>query len=137
MKDIIITIFIPLLVGIFPAFISYFAARHQSNIALQTVKEQQTAELQRLKEQQNVEIAKIREQALLEIERIKIELDKQAELYERNAQTDVVKDFFGQMMSGDHTGITNLATGLEEMEKLQKVMESGTFKNKKHPANRK
>ncbi|MED4351917.1 hypothetical protein P9265_06145 [Schinkia azotoformans] len=134
MKDIFITIFLPLIVGVFPAFISYFAARYQSNIALQTIKEQQTAELQKLKEQQTADFVKLREQALLEIERLKIEMDKQAELYERNAQTDVVKDFFGQMMSGNHTGITNLAAGLEEIEKLQKIMDSGTFKNKNHPA---
>jgi F0F1-type ATP synthase membrane subunit b/b' len=100
-------------VGIVLAFILYLGARHQANSALQTVKEQQQAELQKLKEQhsvdlqklreqqqveleklkeqQNAKIQRIREQSLRDIERIKVDMEKQAELYEKNAQTDIIR----------------------------------------------
>ncbi len=29
-----------------------------------------------------------------------IEIDKQAELYEKNAQTDMIKEFMGEVMKG-------------------------------------
>jgi hypothetical protein len=82
MKDILISIVVPILTSL----ISYFAARHQAN-----------TELQKVKEQQNAEIQKIKEQYALEIEKIKIEMEKQAELYERNAQTDLTKEFIGEL----------------------------------------
>lgn len=158
MADVWTTVVVPLSVGILPAVISYLGARYQANSALQVAKEQQAAELQRLKEQQhaeleklkeqqnakiqrikeqqNAEIQRIREQSLLEIQRIKVEMEKQAELYEKKAQTDVIKDVFGMLLSGDMSALENLATGLEKMEKISKKMDSGTFKNNNHPANK-
>ena len=105
------------LVGyIVPALFAYLAARYKAN-----------SELLKLKEQQNAEIEKIKEQAKHDIKSLQIEMDKQAELYEKNAQTDVVSELFGQYLSGD-------STGLEQLMKLQKQIDSGTFKDTKHPA---
>ncbi|MGG3920280.1 hypothetical protein ABEV38_18255 [Parageobacillus thermoglucosidasius] len=154
MKDVLTSIVIPLVVGIIPAFISYLGARYQANSALQTVKEQQQAELQKLKEQQsielqklreqqaeleklkeqqNAEIQRIREQSLRDIERIKVEMEKQAELYEKNAQTDIIKDLFGKAIAGDMSVFDNL----EKLDKLSKQMQKGIFaKNFNHPANK-
>ncbi|WP_454871200.1 hypothetical protein [Priestia megaterium] len=142
MKDILITIVLPLIIGIVPAIISYFAAKYQSmislqiakdqqNTALQTLKEQQNAEMQKIKEQQNAEIQKIREQALLEIERMKAEVDKQAELYEKNVHTDLTKDVFSKMFLSDESAAAtdNLFAGFEQLDMLNKMLESDAFKS--------
>ncbi|MGG1292030.1 hypothetical protein ABE218_11875 [Bacillus smithii] len=155
MKDVLTSIVIPLVVGIVPAFISFLGARYQANSALQTVKEQQQAELQKLKEQhnvdlqklreqqqaeleklkeqQNAEIQRIREQSLRDIERIKVEIEKQAELYEKNAQTDIIKELFGKAIEGDMSVFENL----DKLDKLSKQMQKGILvKHLKHPANK-
>ena len=99
-----------------PALFAYLAARYKAN-----------SELLKLKEQQNAEIEKIKEQAKYDMESLQIKMDKQAELYEKKAQTDVVSEWLGQYLSGD-------STGLEQLMKLQKQIDSGTFKDTKHPA---
>ncbi|MHA2957318.1 hypothetical protein [Priestia megaterium] len=112
-------ILVQLVVAIVPAIIAYFTARHQAKTSLRTVKEQQTAELERLreqnksnieslKEQQAADIEKIREQALHEIEKVKIEMDKQAELYEKNAQTDFTKEVMSKMLEGEMSVFENI-----------------------------
>jgi hypothetical protein len=158
LSDVWTTVVVPLLAGILPAIISYLGARYQANSALQVakeqqatelqklkeqqqaelekLKEQQNAEIQRIKEQQNAEIQRIREQYLFEIQKIKFEMEKQSELYEKKAQTDVIKGMFDMWMSGDTSVFEKLATGLEKIEKISKQMESGTFKNINHPANK-
>lgn len=55
---------------------------------IQKIKELQTFEIEKLKIQQDAEMKK----SSFEIEKMKTEIEKQAELYEKNAQTDVVKD---------------------------------------------
>ncbi|XKE95404.1 hypothetical protein LG326_03465 [Metaplanococcus flavidus] len=140
MQETLITIIVPLTIGIIPALISYAVARHQANNALQLAKEQQKAELEKLKEQQKAEmsrfaeqqkaeIEKLREQSKLELERLNIEIDKQAELYERNAQIDVTKDVFGKMLGGD----LNVFENLMNMDKVIKEMEKGKSKNESYP----
>ncbi|MFO7296617.1 MAG: hypothetical protein C0P72_011435 [Clostridia bacterium] len=138
--------------------LAYLAARHQAKSALQVAKEQQDAELKKLKEQQkaefeklkeqqnaeiekikeqqNAEIQKIREQSLREIERIKVEMEKQAELYERNAQTDVVKYVFDRLLNGDMSVLENLENLIAAFDKLNKKIESETFINYNNPANK-
>lgn len=68
-----------------------------------------------------------------EIEKMKTEIEKQAELYEKNAQTDVVKDVFGQMFAGNTSGFESVASGLEELYKLQEAVDKMNGKNN-HPA---
>jgi hypothetical protein len=144
MKDLLVTVLVPLLVGIVPAIISYFGIRSQMKIQVATMnkqqeiellklKELQASELLRIKEQQQAEIQKIREQSLFEMEKMKAEIDKQAELYEKNAQVDVTKDVFARMLSGDMSAVENIA----QMESYVKKMQSGTHKNVKHPATNK
>ncbi|MGG1151242.1 hypothetical protein [Bacillus wiedmannii] len=121
--DVLTTFVLPFSVGIVPAVLSYLGSRSQSKnelkklgeqqkadllklkegqeAELQKLKEQQKAELEKMREQQNAEIQKIKEQSARDIEKMSVEMDKQAELYERNAQTDVTKEFFGKMFSGE------------------------------------
>lgn len=135
-------ILVQLGVAIIPAVIAYITARHQAKTSLQTVKEQQAAELERLreqnksnmeslKEQQNAEIEKVREQYKYEIEKVGIELDKQAELYEKNAQTDVMKDVMARLIAGDMSSLNN-------MMEAENIFGNGgetrkTFKQHNHP----
>lgn len=49
-----------------------------------------------------------------------MELEKQAELYEKNAQSDIVKEIFTQMLKGDNP-FENLAVGLNEFERIKKL----------------
>ncbi|WP_367025126.1 hypothetical protein [Rossellomorea marisflavi] len=83
MNEIIIAVVVPILTSL----ISYIGARYQSK-----------SELDKVKEQQNAEIQRIKEQAKNELEKIRLQMDKQAELYEKNAQVDVTKDIMGQFM---------------------------------------
>lgn len=109
------TVFISIIVPILTALISYLGARHQSNTELQKVREQQNLEMKQLKETQDAEILKIKEQAFHEIKKIETKMEKQAELYEKNAQTDMASELFMQIMSGDLSGIDNL-------EKINKII---------------
>lgn len=129
MKDIFISIVIPIVVPILTSLISYFAARHQANTELQKVKEQHNIEMHKIKEQYDAEIRKMKEQYALEIEKIKTEMEKQAELYEKTVQTDKLGKLFDQILEGD-------TSGLEAIMKAAKIAESGTFKHAGHPANK-
>ncbi len=125
MESIIVSVLVP----IFTAFLSYLGARYQARLELQKVKEQQKLDIQKLREQQNSEIQKIREQSAREIERISIELDKQAQLYEKNKQTDMIGKLFEKLIDGDTSGI-------DAIMKISKQIESGNLKNLNHPARR-
>ena len=81
-----------------------------------------------MKEQQNAELQRMREQTLLDIEKMKFEMEKQIENYEKTAQVDVTKDIFTNMMMGDSSAFGNIATGLEELGKLQDQLQQ--FQNK-------
>lgn len=149
--DVFTMIVIPLLVAIVPAVItsviSFLIARYQAKKALETeiqkIKELQTFEIEKLKIQQDAEIQKLKAQqdaemkkSSFEIEKMKTEMEKQAELYEKNAQTDVVKEAFGQMFAGNTSGFENVASAIEEMNKLQEAVDKRNGKNN-HPARRK
>lgn len=125
LKDILVSVVVPILT----ALISFLGARHQANKDLEKVKEQQRSELERLREQQGAELQKIKEQQQAEMEKMKLqqqaeiekikaesareidkittELEKQAELYEKNAQTDVMRDFMGKTLT-DNEDVRNM-----------------------------
>ncbi|MEH7023640.1 hypothetical protein [Priestia megaterium] len=137
-------VWVQLAVAIVPAIIAYFTARYQANSSLKTVKEQQTAELeklkeqhnsdmQKLKEQQNAEIEKIREQSTHEIAKISAELDKQAELYEKNAQTDFTKEVMSKMLGGDMSAFENLMKFDEMVGGGSQPQQGKVFKQHNHP----
>lgn len=44
-------------------------------------------------------------------------MDKQTETYEKNAQTDFIKDFMGQALNGNSSGVEILYTMMEQLEK--------------------
>lgn len=106
MEDILSRVFVPIIT----AFISYLAAR---------------LEIQKIKEQHRAEMQKIKEQSMGEIEKIKVEIEKQAELYERNAQTDTVKDFYAKILEGDTKGI-------DAIERMTKLMAGSTKHSRKN-----
>jgi len=133
LADIWTSVVVPLGVALVPSVLTFLGARNQTKNALKTaqvqhvaelqkmkeqqqadlqkLKEQQQAELNKMKEQQNAEIQKIKEQSLQDIEKMKVEIDKQAELYERNAQTDVLKGVMTNMFTGNE----GLSKKLEEL----------------------
>lgn len=113
MENILVLFILPILTSI----ISYLGARHQASVDLQKLKEEQASEIQ-----------KIREQSNSEIEKIKVEMENQAKLYEQNAQTDMMTKFFGKIMDDDNI--------FENLERLERISSSGTFKKDKHPANK-
>ncbi|OLO40331.1 hypothetical protein BTR23_07530 [Alkalihalophilus pseudofirmus] len=95
------TILLQFLVPILTAIISYMAAINKSK-----------RELDIVKEQCNNEIEKIRIQSENEIRKLETELEKQAELYERNAKTDMTKEFMSDFMkTPEMKGFVNKAIG--------------------------
>lgn len=58
---------------------------------------------------------------------------RSAELYEKNAQTDIIKELFGKAIGGD----ISVFEKLEKLDKLSNQMQKGIFvKNLNHPANK-
>lgn len=108
-----------IITALIAALATYFGTKYKANI-----------ELQKQREVHEVEIRKIQEQAIQEVERYKAEVAGQAELYEKRAQTDFVKNILDRALAGDTSTISNL-------EKLSKQVHSGKYKNKNHPAKKK
>lgn len=115
MQEFSIYIIIP----IFTALLSYLGARHQSS-----------KDLQKLRESQKHEIDKIKEESKYEIEKINIQMEKQGELYQQNAQTDLATDFLSKILTGDSSGI-------EGLEKIMKIQGLDSFKHINNPTSRK
>lgn len=89
------TIMVPLITSIISGMIAFASARGQNRIEIEKVLIQQKFEMNQFIEQQKLEIEKIKEIHKQEIEKLSIEIDKQAELYEKNVQIDMAKDFYG------------------------------------------
>lgn len=100
------------------------------------------AELEKFKGMQQLESLQKTEQAYaaeqeirdkilheLEIEKVQVTIDKQAELYEKNAQIDVTKQVFEQILAGN----TDVLKNLEQISKPQKQ----GYKISTHPGNKK
>lgn len=104
---------------ILTSIISYIAATKQSKTELQKVKEQNKIELERIKEQHRAEVEKIREQSLQDMRKLELEMEKQAELYEKNKQTDIVSKIFERLLSGD-LDIDKVMKLVEKSEKIMK-----------------
>lgn len=115
-----VTAVLTILMPVITSVLSYFASRHKGKVELQTFIKQQETEIAKLKQQQDLEIAKIREQSAREIERVSAELDKQAELYEKNKQADMVAKVFDKVLEGDISGLNTLM-------KLSQQIEDGGF----------
>ena len=115
MEDIVKSLVVPILTSI----ISYIAATKQSKTELQKVKEQNKIELERIKEQHRAEVEKIREQSLQDMRKLELEMEKQAELYEKNKQTDIVSKIFERLLSGD-LDIDKVMKLVEKSEKIMK-----------------
>lgn len=136
--DIFSVVIVPLLVGIVPAIISFYSARHQATKSLETeikkIQEQHKLEMEKLKAEYDAEIQK----QSFEMEKLKTEIEKQAELYEKNTQSDIAKDIFGQMLAGNNV-LENLANGIQDLEKIQRNMKQGKYhsNNKHHSIKRK
>ncbi len=116
MDTSILSILVPLVTALITAVPTYLGTRYKANI-----------ELQKQRERHDAEIRKIQEQAQREIEKNKEESVSQADLYEKQAQTDMVKGFMEKALSGD-------ASGLDNLEKLNKQIKKSKYKNAKHPA---
>lgn len=82
MKDILLIV-LPFLTSL----ITYFGVRYQYKI-----------EFKKQKELNDTEIQKVKELCQNEIDKIKVSLKEQANLYEKNAMTDVTKDFVSDLL---------------------------------------
>ncbi|WP_457945404.1 hypothetical protein [Caproiciproducens sp. LBM24188] len=102
MKDIIVQICVPILT----ALLAFISATYKSKI-----------ELNKQIQLNNTEIEKIKEQCNNEIEKIKIQMDKQSELYEKNAQTDVVKSFFDKMLDNPENAM-DVLNGMTQVSNM-------------------
>lgn len=131
MKLDILTVVIPLVTSTISGIIAYASAKGQNKTEIEKINVmhkseiekvliQQKFEMNQFKQQQELEIEKLKEQNIQEIEKLSVEIDKQAELYEKNAQTDMVKDFLGGVMKGDMNGFNNLMNVVSQIDKYNK-----------------
>ena len=71
---------------------------------------------------------------------MKLQMEKQSELYEKNAQTDITKEIFGQLANGNSV-FENMASGFEQMDRFQQDLDKlqrkmNTRTRSSHPATR-
>ncbi|MDK1002626.1 hypothetical protein ACV1QZ_06455 [Bacillus subtilis] len=90
MTEILITSGFSLLAAFTASILSYKAAVYNSNKQFEGILQNHTTEIERIKEQAKLDRQKMEE-----------EFKKQAELYERNAQTDIAKDFMSDLMTSE------------------------------------
>lgn len=114
-----LTLLTAIIVPVATSVITFLGARHQSNAEIKKMVNQQNLEMEKLKTQQESELLKLKEQHDQEIEKLKIAMETQAGLYEKNTQTDLMKDVFKQIINGDTTGIDSLM-------KVSKQVNSGS-----------
>lgn len=107
--DYLIKLGIPIITSL----IVYFTARYQGK-----------TELKKQIELNNTELQKVREQCKNELDKIQSQLDKQAELYERNAQTDIVSGFFNNALNNPNKAAESMK-GLLDIAKI-----ASEFQNK-------
>lgn len=126
-----LSVVIPLVTSTVSGIIAYASAKSQNKTEIEKLNVvhkseiekvliQQKFEMNQFKQQQELEIARIKEQHIQEIEKLSVEIDKQAELYEKNAQTDMIKDFMGSVMKGDMNGFNNLMNIVSQIDKYYK-----------------
>lgn len=98
---------------------------------LQSFKEQKALEMRQDIEQEIASEQELRDKILheFELEKMKVTVDKQAELYEKNAQIDVTKQIFEQILAGN----TDILQTLEQFNSPNKI----GSKINNHPANKK
>lgn len=129
----IITLLTPIINGAIPAIIasiiSYIMAVKKSKLELEKVREQSALELQKIKEQNKVELQKsqnelerIKLESENELKKIQLELDKQAELYSKNAETDAMNTVMTQFMGQLFTNPKGMVEQIKELDKISKLM---------------
>lgn len=104
-----LTIIVPILTSLLTSSLAYLGLRHQYK-----------SDLRKQQEIHKTEIEKIMLQNKNEVEKIQLQLDAQAKLYERNAQTDFTKDVMGQFMSDPN----------KTLESIQGMMRLAEMANK-------
>ncbi|WP_338852053.1 hypothetical protein WHY17_02605 [Clostridium perfringens] len=112
---------------IITGFITYFTSKnqlkkeiekvaHQCETEVEKVKKQCETEINKIKEQCKADIEKIEKQSEAEIKKVMSELDKQADVYERNKQTDVIANFMQDFIKDPKKG----AMAITEMTNVMK-----------------
>ena len=129
----IITLLTPIINGAIPAIIasiiSYIMAVKKSKLELEKVREQSALELQKIKEQNKIELQKsqnelekIKLESENELKKIQLELDKQAELYSKNAETDAMNTVMTQFMGQLFANPKGMVEQIKELDKISKLM---------------
>lgn len=138
--ELLIPSIMPVITGLGGGIISYKMAVKQSSLELQKAQTQYTLELQKVREQNEIELKRIREQSQVELQksqnelekiklesenelkRIQLELDKQAELYSKNAETDAMNTVMTQFMGQLFTDPKGMVEKIKELDKISKFM---------------
>lgn len=112
MNELLISFGVPVLTGL----LAYLGARYQGKNELEKLRMQQSGELELLKEKANHDL-----------EKLEREMKSQADLHERNTQTDLSANFLGKMFEGNPTDM------IDSLKKLQELSEAfgGTQNNRR------
>lgn len=89
-------IWIPVFVALISSLISYFASVSKGKSELKAVEIKNKSDIDRLERENDAALEKIKQEHKNEIEKMTLEMEKQAELYESNAQTDVLTQIMGK-----------------------------------------
>ncbi|HBI6898261.1 TPA: hypothetical protein ACSQRE_001786 [Clostridium perfringens] len=126
----IYTVSIPVITCIITGVITYFTSKnqlkkeiekvtHQCETEVEKVKKQCETEINKIKVQCKADIEKIEKQSEMEIKKVMSELDKQADVYERNKQTDFVADFMKDLINNPKKGIETI-NAINEINEIMK-----------------
>jgi len=88
-------VWIPVIVALVSSTISYFASVSKGKNELRAVEIKNKSAIERLEKENDAKLNRIEQEHQNEIEKIALEMEKQAELYDSNAQTDFLTQFMG------------------------------------------
>lgn len=88
-------IWIPVIVALISSIISYFASVSKGKSELKAVEIKNKSDIDRLERENDAALEKIKQEHKNEIEKMTLEMEKQAKLYESNAQTDMLTKIIG------------------------------------------
>ncbi len=127
----VLNVVIPLITSTISGVIAYVSAKGKNRTEIEKLNITQKTEMQKViiqqelvmkqfEQQQKLEIEKIKEKHEQEIKKLNNEIDKQAELYEKNAQTDIISSFMSDVIKGDMKGFNNLMGVVTKIESYDK-----------------
>ncbi|MGM0874480.1 MAG: hypothetical protein ACQEWV_06680 [Bacillota bacterium] len=143
MQEAIINYLPELIGGVIIAILSYWLTRRSEKVRAKEQLENQKILFENEKEKIKIEYdAKLREQELKlnhEKELLEKQHQQEVEKYKMQTQDEDMRSIFTGEYDMNKIGeqMEGLGELLGQVEKMDKIMKSGTFKNANHPANQK